>query len=807
MKRDNSSNLDLLHFQELMNKQKQLITGLITVKSGLGMVDWGLKLLRIISAKAPTKSDVKMLKRFFRDVYLLVQGMGIPGTIKYLKTCSVALQQYVARDTTRASSRAIGNIAVARTRAGLPRIIPALQRKLIRRGDVKAIQLWLSLLNLYRYLESTYPEEGIYDTITKPGIYGTVSHDALSAISYFWKALSSIVGRKTVSRGPQPTQPHLIEAVSVAIRQRHELMGSSVYAVLKAIHGWRQLALLRREYKKTFPYKSVMSDREARLLKSFLFLIARYWPKGSALLSGAVAWNPQEDDLKVDTDPVEEGLVSSITELVDPTTTPRSARVWPNTDLAISEDIFGNRTSEPLGRLAQLREAAGKIRVIAIVDPMTNWVLKPIHAWIFSILGKIPQDGTFDQDAPINRLVKMNSRSSFIGSADMSSATDRLPVKLQEAILAHVLGIPIASAWRSLLVDRKYITPSGAITYAVGQPMGALSSWAMLALTHHFLWQWAAWRSGLVPYGKWYSDYAVLGDDSCSRHLEIVKEYLLICKELGVGINLSKSLMSPNGSLEFAKRFLTPKGSATPVSIGELFVSAVNFSVMSNWRRKHPIRPADLLAIMGYRFKACGSLDKKLNLLPKRIRNMILVLRSPWGAFPSANMGDWLKLDRLNSSNGPSPDYPLITVLQKLFRLKQLVIKRILNNSLYLNYYGTGNDSLTKKARYTDPKTTIALLSTVYDPVQKAAFEDLKLMLRQIDQVLRNLLPQAFYMDLETSSIEEGSKDIDMVWKLFIDFEARYNNTKDRVYEQKKLSPFVPPSPKAIVKLWNTFHS
>lgn len=33
----------------------------------------------------------------------------------------------------------------------------------------------------------------------------------------------------------------------------------------------------------------------------------------------------------------------------------------------------------PLGRLVQLFEAAGKVRVIAIVDPITQWVLKPIH--------------------------------------------------------------------------------------------------------------------------------------------------------------------------------------------------------------------------------------------------------------------------------------------------------------------------------------------------------------------------------------------------------------------------------------------
>jgi hypothetical protein len=37
-----------------------------------------------------------------------------------------------------------------------------------------------------------------------------------------------------------------------------------------------------------------------------------------------------------------------------------------------------------------------------------------------------------------------------------------------------------------------------AVRYEVGQPMGALSSWAMLALTHHFIVQFAARRCGYV---------------------------------------------------------------------------------------------------------------------------------------------------------------------------------------------------------------------------------------------------------------------------------------------------------------------
>lgn len=72
----------------------------------------------------------------------------------------------------------------------------------------------------------------------------------------------------------------------------------------------------------------------------------------------------------------------------------------------------------------------------------------------------------------------------------MSAATDRIPVILQAELLSHVLGRELAMAWMRLLTFRPYkagILKS--VFYAVGQPMGALSSWAALAITHHFMWQ------------------------------------------------------------------------------------------------------------------------------------------------------------------------------------------------------------------------------------------------------------------------------------------------------------------------------
>jgi hypothetical protein len=143
-----------------------------------------------------------------------------------------------------------------------------------------------------------------------------------------------------------------------------------------------------------------------------------------------------------------------------------------------------------IGKLGLKQEAAGKMRVFAMVDPWTQWVLKPLHDGIFKILRRHPMDGTFNQLRPLARAHKWES----LYSLDLSSATDRLPITLQKALLSKLMGSEsFAKHWANLLVGRYYKAPGlPAVKYAVGQPMGALSSWAMLAYTHHFILQCAA---------------------------------------------------------------------------------------------------------------------------------------------------------------------------------------------------------------------------------------------------------------------------------------------------------------------------
>jgi len=222
-----------------------------------------------------------------------------------------------------------------------------------------------------------------------------------------------------------------------------------------------------------------------------------------------------------------------------------------------------------VGRLALKEEAAGKVRVFAMVTFWDQVALRPLHNMLFAFLKRINNDATFDQHASVLRCMEKASRAGKSFGYDLSAATDRLPLSLQIQILDQILpGVGIV--WGKLLTDRNYFLLSnkkaykafeGPYRYAVGQPMGALSSWGMLAVTHHLIAQLAAHRARLHgsqdPCGfwnhEWYEGYEVLGDDIVIFDDLVASQYLLIMSELGVPINLAKSVVATNPTFEFAK--------------------------------------------------------------------------------------------------------------------------------------------------------------------------------------------------------------------------------------------------------------
>lgn len=239
-----------------------------------------------------------------------------------------------------------------------------------------------------------------------------------------------------------------------------------------------------------------------------------------------------------------------------------------------------------VGKLVIKHEPAGKERVFAMPDVWTQSIMKPVHDTLFDHLRRLPNDGTFDQNASVKRCHQKAAITKKSFGYDLTAATDRVPLTLQSSII-EVLFPGLGLLWAQILVDREYrltikhgkgkaaTEEVKKMRYAVGQPMGAYSSWAMLAVTHHHIAQLAAVKAfekagkdrsgdfwiGNSPTdasvfginGYWYTGYEVLGDDIVFFEEDVAKEYLLLMEELGCGINLAKSVIATNPTFEFAK--------------------------------------------------------------------------------------------------------------------------------------------------------------------------------------------------------------------------------------------------------------
>lgn len=233
-----------------------------------------------------------------------------------------------------------------------------------------------------------------------------------------------------------------------------------------------------------------------------------------------------------------------------------------------------------LGRLHAIDEPAGKVRVVAICDYWTQVAMKPVHEHLFKILRGIKTDATFDQIGRVNEYHQRDLSPHW--SFDLKSATDLIPLSLYVEVLTPLLirkgetyeaGRKRVELWSRILTDRDWLLPdkSGFVRYGTGQPMGALSSWASMAVVHHALVQFAAKRAG---YSSWFTDYCILGDDiDIARDPRVAEGYQHICAETGIKIGLLKSLKSAKNCFEFANQRFCPEGNISPLSYKEELVA------------------------------------------------------------------------------------------------------------------------------------------------------------------------------------------------------------------------------------------
>lgn len=584
-------------------------------------------------------SWVKAGSHFSTFAWRMYRSQGSRGLAIYLKAANLLLIRATSGKGL-SNSRDAG-CAVSCNHARLPRCIVPIHRKRISGGEGAVIRLWLGFFTLYRVL--SFRGSLSLTSIVKPGV--ELSDDLIWDWKVFLRKIFLPLLRKF---GIKPLETRLTNV---------DLINGTQFQREKSYWYFPRLEGLRRVIQTSGPSSSQGVNSSSIIghdLDVWNWVNSVHYPllHGMCLLTGNLHF-------------ISSSLFQTARSLVESV---REGK-FPWLRSAVESGTEGL-----LGSLS-IREEPGKLRIFAMVDSLTQWVLYPLHKALFDMLSKIPQDGTFDQTKPVEALLDTMKEQGLehVWSYDLSAATDRIPVVLQEYLLGQLTSPTLAWTWAKFLCDRAYKVPRdfmttlgeagwkadpllrdhplGYVRYAVGQPMGAYSSWAMLAFVHHALIQYSAWKVG---FRGWFPLYAVLGDDVVIAHREVANRYVQLMKEIGVDIGFHKSVISNNRSLEFAKRYYYKGEEVTPlpllgIATGWLGVSLVPevISVVERLTGR-VLSTFQIAKYMGVGFRAASGGDhKSLWLLPRRLRSALILLLRPGAPRGADDVWAWLRAKSL----------------------------------------------------------------------------------------------------------------------------------------------------------------
>jgi len=583
----------------------QSIGAMIRVKAGRPLITPISRLVSLLGGRT-NHSVVRVIISYLSNVNRLYKHGGLRFVVVTLKAASTMLQQSVAGQ--RLSDLTPLGVRLSRSRGtGIPKLIPALHRARIRKGEIWVIRFWMTLFGLYRVIpvDGILKLKTIIDTSTMEPQLLSVFYGFLT--KRFLPALRALY-----------PEARLLEALT-----------DSPLDFLKSLRATPFLI------SKSTPIAR-LADKDMRQDENLTNAFLSTSP--TAILLGAYLW--KNDQMYP--------FLTNWCQMTGNTWVLNRIELWTKGFDPKQHLVNVDLGKASMGYLGMKLESAGKVRVFALMDCWTQWLLKPFHDCLFDLLRQIPQDGTFDQLKPIERLLaKASLKGVPMYSFDLSAATDRLPLRLQKTLLSPFLTSWGAELWGHLVSSRPFTVPLlpkgvtadvelSTVYYEAGQPMGALSSWGMLAFTHHAIVQWAAFLADKTSdTNMWFEDYAVLGDDVVIVNEDVAQAYSAIMHHLGVAIGHHKSVISIKGrALEFAKRFFALAQNASPAPFLEFFTSLKNISAYVELARKYSLTLGQFLTGLGYGYRAKATCTGRLFNLPNRLRNYILAYYSPSGVKP-----------------------------------------------------------------------------------------------------------------------------------------------------------------------------
>jgi len=438
----------------------------------------------------------------------ILRASGPQAVIMKMKNTCFFLDRWLADKSAPRDSWMLG-VPVSLSRSGLPKLIPQRWRRAISSGNRNVVRLARTILKAYTAFEGTHaPQTLATITEAEPELEQTTLSDFEEFCSkVFWPKVIAEYSRENGKKGL--------------------LQPRTSYEYMEKPHG---------------SYAAGPNGGPS-VLKRHLDTLAWYQQGDKALLEYLECAeeygtrNAYGKDYK---------RIQSL--VAEQSHSPESDN--------FVEDIIFDEAVLSLGRVHLLKEPAGKVRTIAIVDYWTQRALSPLHNWMADVLSVLPGDCTFDQEGGLSSFQRelLRARQEHVWSVDLKSATDLIPISLYRAVFKSILPNGLTDKWLALLRDRRFlvlpqekglldfrvIKPGRSVKYGRGQPMGALTSWPSMAIVHHALVLYCANSVGEDPRG--FSLYRVLGDDVVIGDEPTASAYSAKCSALRVPISLHKTI-------------------------------------------------------------------------------------------------------------------------------------------------------------------------------------------------------------------------------------------------------------------------
>lgn len=326
------------------------------------------------------------------------------------------------------------------------------------------------------------------------------------------------------------------------------------YSVLR--RGWQSSSSL--DYKPVWPeiYKDYVSqDQDSRTYRrDFASLVSMHMTEESCL-------SHEELDF------VDEFLNEDVGDALE-------AVLWG--DDPSNQDLSGIFQESELydgqfvGYIHHIHKKGGgtDLRDIAVPNRFVQNALVPAADRLYNLVRVLPKDATFDQDR-FDTLIqnRVNNDNLYQGSVDLSKATDNLPFSWGDEIVSSLQSLFTLTPeeqlikaclgligpkedkkqkadtlfWKSYRLFRtvaraKWLDEGFLTEWKVGQPLGSLPSFAMLAITHNLLLESLGASLGYV-----HSPYVVLGDDVVIMNKRLRKRYIRELSSRGIPLSLHKS--------------------------------------------------------------------------------------------------------------------------------------------------------------------------------------------------------------------------------------------------------------------------